>query len=243
MRSFFSAMAFLTILPVPGKGRMVGTVTLSWFPVVGLFLGGLLFLGNLLVHDVLPRQITSLLSVLFLAVITGGLHLDGLADTADGLFSHRSREEALRIMKTSDIGAMGAMALFFFLGMKWAAIASLPCEGWSSWAAFVLPPAYGRAAMVFGTYFLPYARKEGTGKDFVARGRKIARFLPVLVLAGLPLIDGVRLFLGLNAVFLVFTATVYVFYKKTIGGVTGDLLGAWCEVTETVLFVTAGVLR
>lgn len=242
MANLFAALSFLTILPAPGVKRTVGEGTLPWFPVIGLVIGGLLFLFDLILGRLLPVQITSLFSVLFLAVITGGLHLDGLADTADGLFSHRSRGEALRIMKTSDIGVMGALALFFILGLKWLAIAHTSREGWSTLACFILPPAYARTAMLFGTYFLPYARKEGgTGRDFVNRKGGISRFWGVAPLLALPLLVGLKAFFWLNAAFLLMTAAVLAFYRRKVGGITGDMLGALGEVVETTLFLT-GIL-
>lgn len=238
MGNFFAALTFLTILPAPRNKGQIGAGTLPWFPVVGLVIGGLIFLFDYILLRLFPVQITAIFSVLFLAALTGGIHLDGLADTADGLFSHRSREDALRIMKASDIGAMGAMALFFILGLKWAALANLTRGGWDSWACFVLPAAYGRAAMLFGTYFLPYARKEGgTGRDFVSK-EGFGRFLLVAPLMGLPLLAGLETFLWMNGIFLLMTAAVLAFYKKKIGGITGDMLGALSELVETSLFLT-----
>ncbi|MEW6328332.1 MAG: adenosylcobinamide-GDP ribazoletransferase [Thermodesulfobacteriota bacterium] len=238
MVNFFAALTFLTILPAPRTKGRIGAGTLPWFPVVGLVIGGLIFLFDYILLRLFPVQITALFFVLLLAVITGGIHLDGLADTADGLFSHRSREDALRIMKASDIGAMGAMALFFILGLKWAALANLPRGGWASWVYLVLPAAYGRSAMLFGTYFLPYARREGgTGRDFVSK-EGVGRFLLVAPLMGFPLLAGLKAFLWMNTIFLLMTAAILAFYKKKIGGITGDMLGALNELVETALFLT-----
>lgn len=253
MGNLFAALTFLTILPAPripvgvlrtGRKEQIGAGTLPWFPVVGLVIGGLLFLFDLLLSRLFPIQITSLFSVLFLAVITGGIHLDGLVDTADGLFSHRPPGEALRIMKASDIGVMGAMALFFILGLKWAAIANVSREVWSAWFCFILPPAYARAAMLFGTYFLSYARKEGgTGRDFVTQEGKASRFLLVVPLMALPLLVGLKAFLCMNGLFLLMIVTVLAFYRKKIGGITGDMLGALGELVETALFLAGVFLK
>ncbi len=238
MGNLFAALAFLTILPAPRLKKEVGIDNLPWFPVVGLVIGGLLVLFDLVSRRLFPIPITSLFSVLFLAVITGGIHLDGLADTADGLFSHRPREEALRIMKTSNIGTMGAMALFFVLSLKWVAIANISREGWSSWLYLALPPAYARSAMLFGTYFLPYARKEGgTGKNFVLRDKGTRRFIVIVPLIGLSVLGGLQALLWINGIFLLMLVTILAFYRKKIEGITGDMLGALNEIVETALFL------
>lgn len=244
MNGFFAALTFLTILPGPKKQAFPGSGMLGWFPLIGLVVGSLFFLSHWGFSAFFPSSLASLLSVLFLTVITGGLHLDGLADTADGLFSHRSREDALRIMKDSSIGVMGSLALFFVLGLKWMAIDSIDGGGWQSWIWFVLPPAYARAAMLAGTYFLPYARKEGTGKDFVVPGSGVIRFSGLPVLLVLPLVSGkLSIFLWMTTVFLLVTASVLFLYKRKIGGITGDMLGALGEMTETALFLAGAFLN
>ncbi len=107
----------------------------------------------------LPAQVSVWIAVLLLAALSGGLHLDGLADTADGLFSARSRERMLAIMKDSHIGTMGVLALVFAIGLKVAALSSLTLN--ARLAVLVLMPLAGRTAMVLMLTTLPYARPDG----------------------------------------------------------------------------------
>ena len=91
---------------------------LAWMPVVGLLIGGLWAAFDYAAGLIFPMSVRGLLDVLFLVILTGGLHLDGLADTADGLLSHRDPARSLEIMKDSRVGTWGAIALFFVLGAE-----------------------------------------------------------------------------------------------------------------------------
>jgi adenosylcobinamide-GDP ribazoletransferase len=111
-----------------------------------------------------PPLVAGVLDVVLLAAITGALHLDGLADAADGLYGHREREKALAIMKDSRVGAMGLVVVACVLLVKAAGLGSVD-QG--RFLALMIVPAYARSAMIFGMRFLPYARgKEGTGSPF-----------------------------------------------------------------------------
>ena len=178
----------------------------------------------------------AVLDVIFLAVFTGALHLDGLGDTADGMFSHRSREKALAIMKDSRVGAMGLVAVIFGLALKWGGLSAL---GDHRSLILIIVPAYARAGMMFGIRYLPYGRPEGgTGHDFFGNPLKWSDFWALLVPVVLSLAlgaTGLVLALGFAAV----TAGLLIFYKKQMGCVTGDMLGAMTEVTEAALFLLA----
>lgn len=235
MKALISALQFLTILPIRRSVPFDPARMVMWFPVVGLIVGGLMALLDLLAAHRLPLPLVALLDVILLAVITGGLHLDGLADSADGLFSHRSRERALEIMKDSRVGVMGAMALIVVVTLKWAAIAHLPSP---RWIYLVVVPAASRLAMMGVIALLPYGREQGTGKAaFETRlsGKSFAGALPVFLLSlclgapGLILIGA--LILG--------SALVIWFYDRQMGCVTGDMLGATCEFMEAWLWVSA----
>lgn len=244
MRNLLGAITFLTIIPLPfGKNR-IGIQTLAWFPLVGILIGSIVYLFFLSFFNVFPKEIVSLLCVFLLALITGAIHLDGLADSADGLFSHRNREEALRIMKASNIGVMGTLALFFVLALKWSAIFRLSGYGPHYWLDFALPPAYGRAAILLGAYFLPYARPEGgTAKDFIMYRKGLGQLLPVILLMACPLLAGAKRFMTVNLVFIFLSVILLTFYRKKIGGITGDMLGALSELTETAVFLTGITLE
>ncbi len=245
MKPLLAAWRFLTIVPVPGNS---GTAeddlarSVFWFPVVGLLLGavaaGLAYGLGLVV----PPLVVAAITVVVLLSFSGGLHMDGLADTADGFFSSRPRERMLEIMKDSHIGAMGVMAIVCVLLLKFAALASLPAAKF--WPAALLMPLAGRSALVMHMGLLPYARPSGLGAIFYRQNPRWAAFWAGGVLAavawGLLGCCGLSIWVACLATVLVLSAYVY----RKIGGATGDTLGAICEVIEIVpaLVLTLGPL-
>lgn len=231
---FRRALGFLTVLPVgrnlPCDGPLLAR-SMALFPAVGLLLGLLLALSNWALQLILPPLVAAPLLVALLAWLTGAMHLDGLADLADGLAGGQDRESRLRIMKDSRIGAIGAVALVLLLLLKVLAIHSLPAPLQSP--ALVLMPAAGRWLQVVLAALCAYARPEGgTGGAFVENvgapqvlyaGLTLA--LAALVLFGLKGL-GVLLGLGLLAVWLLRLC------NSRLGGVTGDALGAATELAE-----------
>lgn len=237
-RDLLAALRFLTILPLGRPGDFAGHRTVPYFPLAGLIVGLLLALLDFAFQHVFPLAVVSLIDVVLLAVITGALHLDGLADTADGLFSHRKSEEVLRIMKDSRVGTMGLLALVFVLGIKWAGISSLNEH---RAVYLIIIPAYARGAFTIAIYFLDYIRPEGgTARPFFAGNRSITGLVWLLVPVGLSLLLGFKAII-LNGAFIGIVILVILYYKKRLGGVTGDMLGALGEVTEAGLFLSAAI--
>ena len=238
MKNLFAALRFLTILPLGKSADFPGHLMVPYFPVAGLIVGLLLALIDTALQHIFPLSIVSLIDIVFLAVVSGALHLDGLADTADGLFSHRNCEDALKIMKDSHVGTMGILALVFVLGIKWAGISSL-----HEYRAFYLTliPAYARGAFTIAINFLDYIRPEGgTGREFFGANRGIAGVGWLLLPVSISFLLGFRAIL-LNGVFIGIVMLVTLYYRKRLGGVTGDMLGALGEVTEAGLFLFAGM--
>jgi adenosylcobinamide-GDP ribazoletransferase len=236
IKDLVSALRFLTILPVGKSDEPPRPRVVPFFPLAGLGIGAILALVDSALQEIFSLYIVSLIDVLLLAVISGALHLDGLADTADGLFSHQGREAALQIMKDSRIGTMGLLALVFVLSIKWAGLSSLNQD---RALCLLIIPAYARGAFSIAICFLDYLRPEGgTAKPFFsAKGGKQG-LIWLLAPAALALLLGLRgLFLTLA--FIGIVALVTLFYKKKMGGVTGDMLGALGEVTEALLFLCA----
>lgn len=236
MKHLFSAFQFLTILPFGRHKEFEAPKTIPYFPAVGLFIGLIIASGDYIFSFLWPRPVASLLDVLLLAVISGGLHLDGLGDTADGLLSHRPREQIFNIMKDSRVGPMGLMAIFFALIIKWAGIQHLT-EHRTLYLLMI--PSYARGSMVLGIKFLQYGRPEGgLGTDFFSNEIPLHSmagiFLPVLLslLLGLPCI-------WLNVSFIAVAWVILYYYKRKINCITGDMLGALAEVEETILFLIA----
>lgn len=165
---FKSALQFITILPSGENPHFSPSGMIRFFPVVGLLIGALLIVFDLIVSIFFYEGIVVLFDVLFLVAITGAFHLDGVGDTADGIFSHRSREKALVIMKDSRTGMMGLVAVVCTLAVKFAGIYSVKayCSGTTAMLFFLIIPAYARASMIFGIKYLKYGRESGTGYDF-----------------------------------------------------------------------------
>ncbi len=246
-RSFWvdlrSAIMFITILPA-GKGNEFSpTGMIRFFPVVGLILGLILIFTDCIASLLWQTPVVALMNVLLLVAVTGAFHLDGLGDAADGLFSHRSRERALEIMKDSRTGMMGLVAIFCSLAVKIAGLYSLKevCSAVDTALVLLIVPAYARAGMLFGIRFLKYGRTNvGTGHDLFQSRLPLVDF----VWLGVPLF--LTVFLGcrgvlLNAVFALCVFLILLFYKKNMGCITGDMLGAMTEITESVMFLAAGV--
>lgn len=234
MIHLIAALQFLTILPVGKPVPFDPQKLVGFFPLAGLFIGLLLFLADFLFLRLWPTSIASLLDVIFLALITAALHIDGLADTADGLFGHRSREKALVIMKDSRVGVMGLVCVICVLSLKWAGISGLD-ESRS--LLIVLIPAYARGGILFGMKFLPYGRPDGGTGSFI-----FEKPLTPYVFIGFLFPVFMSLFIGwgailLNATFFIIVSGLILFYRKRMGCITGDMLGAMVEITESILFL------
>ena len=233
MRNLISALQFITILPM-GKAKSYDPPTMvPYFPLVGILLGLLVALFDSVVMRFWTPPVAALLDIIFLAVLTGAFHIDGLGDTADGLMGPRSRDAALEIMKDSRIGTMGLVAILFGLALKWGGIASLDAH---RSIILIMIPAYARAGILFGMRYLPYGRSDGTGKPFFQKKLSFKHFWGLILPISLSLILGLKA-IWLNLAFAIIIAMLLLFYKKRMGCITGDMLGAMVEITEAGLFL------
>lgn len=238
MRHFISALQFITILPVGKPGPFDPQKMMPFFPVVGILLGLLVALFDRLAVIFWDEPVVALLDVILLAIVTGAFHLDGLGDTADGLLGVRPRDKALTIMKDSRIGAMGLVAVVFGLALKWGGIAGLDVN---RSLLLVIIPAYARSGVLFGIRFLEYGRPDGgTGLEFFKETLKLAAFWGLALPVGLSLFLGLKA-LWLNLCFMIITSTILYYYKKRMGCITGDMLGAMIELSEAGLFLLVSV--
>lgn len=240
MSHFFSALSFLTIIPSPAPASWKGGRMVLYYPLVGLLIGGLLCGADYLFEFFFREEIRAVLDVLFLAIITGALHLDGLADTADGLLSHRPKERVLEIMRDQRIGIMGALALIFCVLLKAGGILSLTNS--NRWVWLLAAPAFGRVAQVLGLVFLDYARNGGGIATNLFQKKKygLLSFCPLAM--GVPFLAGFEA--GLLTLFLFVSSTIFIllFFQKKIDGMTGDTLGALSEITETTILLMGAIL-
>jgi adenosylcobinamide-GDP ribazoletransferase len=241
LRGLVTALRTLSILPVPGKGAEEMAASLPWFAVAGCILGlilyGIALLVDLATAGAWPEG-TAAAVLIGGAALTRGLHLDGLADCADGFYGSRERERTLAIMKDPHVGTFGVVALVAVLLVRWVALARLAAAGLVFWivGAYIV----SRVAMVGLAVWLPYARPEGgTGAAFVGNARPAHGFWALACGAAL-LIGG---FGAAGAAALVagwaIARAIGLYSRWRIGGVTGDVLGACSEIVETAVLVLA----
>lgn len=239
-----TAIRFLTILPFSWcaeDDEKYLSSSLYYFPVVGLIIGFFLYLLAICLCFFLPIQMAAAGTLFFMAFISGCLHLDGVADSADGLLSSRTQEQALAIMKDSRTGAMGVVAIVFILLGKYAALSSMNVEMFCL-SVFFMPLA-GRCAMVFLMATQKYARKEGgLGQLFYAEQSKKPALLSLVILLS------ALAFFSLECLFILpaalFTA-LFIFAwwcNAKLGGATGDTFGAGCEIAELMTAVSFAAL-
>ena len=237
MLNFLSAIGFLTILPVPKSARTFDGKQVIYFPLVGLIIGAMLWTVDWIFSCFSNIEIRVIVDVLFLAIITGALHLDGLADSADGLFSHRSREQILEIMKDSRIGVMGVLALIFCLLFKMGGIAGIKNPVSSLW--LVIIPALSRAAQVLGLTLIKHIKPQGAlAIDFYQR-KNWANLLFCPIPFGLIFYLDFAMGSIALVLFSILISGLFYFYKKMLGGITGDTIGATTEIVETFFFIFA----
>jgi adenosylcobinamide-GDP ribazoletransferase len=250
-----AALGLFTIIPVraaPGISRDEAGRAVLWLPVIGLLLAvpvaGVL-LGVAAGGRSTPRLLlAAALAIGVLALLTGGLHLDGLADTADGLGSRRPRDAALAIMRRSDVGPFGVVALIVVLLVQIMALATVP-PGWPAAAAAAAAVVTGRVAVVFATGpGSPAARPDGFGALVAGATTSLARLATgAALLAAVSAAAGLAWGLpaavrGAAAVLAGLLAADLLrrMARRRLGGLTGDVYGALVEVaTATVLLTLA----
>lgn len=242
LRAIRDALAFLTILPLPcpvgadrPSERMVRA--LAWFPLAGALIGAAAGGAAWCAWHVWSQAIGAWVGIAVLALLTGGLHLDGFADTLDGLGAWKDREETLRIMRDSRIGAMGAAGLVILLGMQWSLLREFAPEFWIRTLTAIC--AMSRLAMVLSAQAFPYVpNKEGLGR-LVTEGRsRLAVLIAVVTALGISAAAlGLRSGAALLAAAAATTWLVNRFFVRRFGGITGDTLGAVNELAGLSLFM------
>jgi adenosylcobinamide-GDP ribazoletransferase len=232
------AAAFLTILPLAGVRSAAPEAvagSFAWFPLVGFLIGGVLSLEDAALARIFPQVLRSVLIILSLTIVTGAVHLDGLADTADALGAGRDRARALEILRDSRVGSFGAIALMFALMLKVLALATM---GWPRrLAALYLAPGLARWTMVAVASGLGYLREQGAGAALLARSGRRNLTLGTITAAAamLPIVSFRALAAALVAVCVAIAARW--FYRRWLGGVTGDLIGAAGEIAEIAALI------
>ncbi len=259
LRSIAAAFSFLTRLPVParaiGDGEAAAIAlgrSVVWFPLVGALIGGAQVALARLLGGHLPPGLIAIALVALSAALTGGLHLDGLADTFDGWAGGRGeRARTLEIMRDSRIGAHGAAALVLLLAAKIVAVFYLlpqtePSALWPLLAA----PVLARWAVVPLVVFFGYARAGGLGSAFQAHARAahvlgataVALGVAIALGAATPSFGDTATAMGIAAASALGVAlALAVMLDRRLGGLTGDVYGAAIELTELAVLVSATV--
>lgn len=237
MKPFLIALQFLTIFPIKIKTEIKPEdfgKSLLFFPLVGLIIGLVMFYAAF-AFNLLPALMQGSLLILLEIILTGGLHIDGFADTCDGFYGFRSREKALEIMRDSHSGVMAIIGVACLLLLKFSLFVSMPITVLCK--TLIAMCVFSRWAQVLACYKTAYPRQDGKAKPFIEHVRfkdvfSAGVFVFILFISLLRL-KGIIIFVLAFALILAFKQYV----QKRIGGMTGDTIGATNEIAEAgVLF-------
>ena len=218
-----------------------------WFPVVGLIIGGILALLNWVFSLFLPMAVTSALTIVLLVIITGAMHLDGFADTCDGLAGNKPAEERWKVMHDSRTGAFGVTGLILLLLVKFMLLNSIPQANIAP--VLVVMPVISRWTMVYAIAMYPYARNQGLGKAFKDGVTRTRLVFATMITLGLSIflawwanLDyyyivgfGIMVIIGLTII------AVSEYFRRKFAGLTGDTYGAINELAETGILLIASI--
>jgi adenosylcobinamide-GDP ribazoletransferase len=250
MKNLILAFQFLTVFPLDWArsfasesetGEEVSlpdfASAMAYFPVVGAVQGIILVVAFKIFSTYLPLSVASALVLAVLTLTNYGFHLDGFADTLDGLAGGKSKEDCLRIMRDGNIGPIGVTGLVVFLIMEYASLASLSKAGFYS--AIFLFPVVARWAMVPMSFLSNYAREgDGLGRSFSKVSPKTLITATIITAVPALLLLGAR-----GLIMLAFVAlTIYItslYFKKKLGGVTGDIFGFQSEIAGLIFMLLA----
>ena len=236
------AFSFLTIFPitVDTKDKKCSlSQSMIYFPVVGLFIALISLSMINVIEPVTSFRFTSLLLILLPIIISGGLHIDGLADFFDAFFQGKDRNDILSVMKDSRIGVWGALSVVFIILLKWELLMTISSRS----LGFVFALCVSRWAHVFICFLLPYARKEdGLGKNVAGK----ISLKELLISTTFVVIIG--LFLSFKSIIILILCSLFIyflslFFKKKINGITGDVIGATGEMSELFTLLCIVVMK
>lgn len=246
---FLLALQFLTRIPINVQGEINEkrlARSMAYFPLVGLIIGLSTAILYFIVTTITNDRVADMIAVAFMILFTGNMHLDGLMDTADGIYSCRPREGILEIMKDSRVGAHGVAAGVLDILAKYVLLSQIP-SGMIKYIALLIVPAISRWSQVYGAAKYPYARTSG-GKsnfvDFVGKREVFFSSLTVVIFTYLLLgyLNGIQEGV-IQASILLITSIVGIifigsYFTKKIDGITGDIIGAATECVEILALFT-----
>ena len=225
-----SALAFLT---VAGRGQAPQARALWWFPVIGAGLGGVLAAIHWGAGKLWPLLVVGILVVATDLVLTGALHIDGLADSADGLLPHMERDRRLSVMSRPDVGAFAVATVVVVLGARWAALGVDGIESLSLVSIW----AMSRTVVAVIPAIVPYARPGGLADPLITGARSWLGLWLAPAVAALVLIEGVSGAVAAGVLVVAAVGVVALAWRR-LGGFTGDVLGAVILIAETAALLT-----
>lgn len=241
MKTFFLALTFLSIIPVPSllwEGEEKIERALLWFPIIGAIIGTLSYTIFYLISLFVPVRASFIFSFFFYHLLNGGLHLDGLADFSDAFFGAKKNESRFKeILKDSHIGAMGVLAMIFYFLSIFAVTEKISF----SLPLFIAIGMSGRTGIVIFATKSKSLFNEGLGRLFIEKSGKTELFFGLLIYLITMLLLGQK-FLITAMIVLFFSFVFKVFIIKRFGGFSGDIFGAGCSLIEVLtIFLLAGL--
>ncbi len=251
VKNFITALQFLTIFTVSKKhtaeeGDLAKSMV--YFPVIGFLIGLLLvYADKVFTVAALPQTIGNLFLLALAVLATRALHIDGLADTCDGIMGGKDHESRLAIMKDSRLGTAGALSIIFVVFFKYLCLNNLYNS--EKVAALLTAPMLGRWSQTLMVFKANYGREDGMGKVFVGHLRASGLLAASVIAVGLTAFviireDARSVFLVVSLISGVFVLTYFGkrYLVKKLGGVTGDAIGAMSELTEVLVFLLFVIL-
>lgn len=234
-----AAFAFLTTLPVGTPRPTQPGRAFAYYPLVGLLIGGSLSASGVILQALLPAEITAFAALSLWVLLTGGLHLDGFGDSCDSLLATVEPQYRLEIMKDPRTGSWAVIGLILLLLGKWLFLQQVPPLLW--W----LVPAMGRLCMVLAVGLFPYARSSGSGTYFRTGFGTTQIFIAAMTTLVASAIAAAWVEPLAFALLIVVPVTTFLggrFASARLGGgITGDVYGGLCELTELLCLLVLAV--
>lgn len=238
MRSFILMITFLTRIPIPMRFEFNTEDFVKgfiYFPIVGAIIGGILVIPFVFLDYVKVSVFAFLLIILYLLVV-GGLHIDGISDVFDGIFSARKKDRMLEIMEDSRVGAFGVVGLvIYFIGLYIALVEVIQLE--QGLLYVFLMPIVGRTMALVGAGFSSYAKSEGLGKSLIDGTKPIVSLCLIVVLCVGAYVINLSVFIS---VVLTTCLVLMIIWRihKLLDGITGDVVGLLVEVSQVAFLLS-----
>lgn len=243
MKGFLLLLQFMTRIPTPKmeyEPKKLGKA-MKFFPVVGIIIGVILYYSFIVLSQFFDSpEVIAILIILIEIILTGGLHLDGLADTFDGIFSYRSKKRMLEIMKDSRIGSNGALSLIIYFALKGTLLKEVISIDDSPYFLLVMP-VIARFNSTLNCGVGKYARPSGMGKHIVEETNILGVIVSLVITASFS-----YYLIGMTGIYAIVVVSILGIYfaklmERKIGGITGDTLGAVVEMSTIIVLLVGAI--